>query len=99
MYFSGSPLNSFLNDFPRFLKAFGGEKSTALDSIGLIESICPGPNKPPIIGVNMFNDIFVMCTDPRVTSKIYLEANKYHSKSQGNIKALVKSWAPTTIFT
>jgi hypothetical protein len=47
----------------------------------------------------MFNDIFVMCTDPRVTSKIYLEANKYHSKSQGNIKALVKSWAPTTIFT
>jgi hypothetical protein len=96
VHFSGTPFHSFLNDLPKFLKAFGGENSTALDSIGLIESLCPGPNKPPMIGCNLFNDIFLLCIDPKVTGKIYLDVNKYHSKPQ-TLRTLLKSWIPTSI--
>ena len=83
VYFSGTPLHSLTNDYMKLRAAVGdpeNKDSTALDSLALFESLCPGPNKPPFIGINMVNEIFVYCTDPKVTSKIFVDRNRFHSK-------------------
>ena len=82
VYFSGTPFQSIKSDVFKVLQVVGDGTNTALDSLALIEAICPGPNKPSFIGVNMFYDIYVYCTDPHMTSQIYIDYNKYHSKPE-----------------
>ena len=76
--FSGGPCYSFFND-KSVLEA--SPNKFALDGVNLFKDILHGENKlPRFVGVNMKTDCWIIVTDPRDSSQIYTDANKYHSK-------------------
>ena len=71
-------------------------KSGASDSLKLVESLCPGPNKPPFIGLNAVRSVGIYVIDPDVAQKMYTEVNRYQSKPQF-MRDMFSKWAPSTI--
>ena len=55
VYFGGTPFHCCMNDIKKFMTQFDDPKSNALDTLALFELIYPGPNKPALIGLNVFN--------------------------------------------
>ena len=93
--FSGGPCYSFFNDAQVVSEASKNSKF-AIDGVNLFKDILHGENKlPRFVGVNMKNDCWIIITDPRDSSQIYTDANKYHSKVTNYPNKIL---APTSIF-
>jgi hypothetical protein len=94
--FSGTPWQSFKTDMPTFVRNFI-KCDSGFKSRGFLTDLYGTGDIPPLVGMNMIQEVQLFVTEPSVIQQVYIDANKFHTKHDF-IRDFAALWCPTAIF-